>query len=154
MVNKTSCITPMQFYDYLVASAMPPTPFWLGQERHGSQTQAAFLPLSLKHGQKKAALCGPKLQLPLLFLAVWSRAAFFCCSRAPNVIGKRQPPGRCCRYQDLAGLSSQLQSVVGAHRVMSQLTECPVCRGSRRRGTDAVTAAGSCLKAENGHLLV
>ena len=48
------------------------------------------------------------------------------------------------RYQDLAGLSSQLQSVVGAHRVMSQLTECPVCRGSRRRGTDAVTAAGSC----------
>ena len=51
---------------------------------------------------------------------------------------------------ELMAWHSSSRSVVGAHRVMSQLTECPVCRGSRRRGKDAVTAAGSCLKAENG----
>ena len=75
---------------------------------------------------------------------------------------KRHPDSACCQRRKACcclcvehGCSFYIiyaSTRVGAHRVVSELTECPGCHGSRGEGKDTVTAAGRCLKAQNGHV--
>ena len=64
-------------------------------------------------------------------------------------------------FPELIECCQSSRSVARDHRVVSELTECFVCRDSRRdpvvrgaarRETDAVTAAGSGQKAANEHV--